>query len=160
MLPKIVLTFHCLNFCKFLANNFFSQWVRIILVTKYHCYFLFLQLQNSRKKVGAIKKNTFFCKSCFLESDFSRNYKKSFRKCNCKAITNWSKIQLQFIESFNTQYMRNSTLDDLVKMESVSKITISWPKNEVFYKFLFWNPSMQKIIFPYFIKQKIFAQNF
>ena len=69
-------------------------------------------------------------KNCFLENlvTFQEIIKKSFRKCNCKAITNWSKIQSQFIESFNTQYMRNSTIVDLVKMES--KITIFWPKND------------------------------
>ena len=98
--------------------------------------FVFTIAKFSQKSWGYDnhKKNTFCCKSCFLESDFSRNYKKSFRKCNCKAITNWSKIQLQFIESFNTQYMRNST----------------WSKWNLYLKLLFLGLKMKCSINFYF----------
>ena len=74
---------NCSSDLKKLSNSqrtIFSQWVGIILVTKYHCYFLFLQLQNSRKKVGAMttikRLDRYFManilpfsyKSCFLKN--------------------------------------------------------------------------------------------
>ena len=46
LLPKIVLTFHCLN--KLFQSNFFSQQVRTILVTKYH-FDLFENFKDFKK---------------------------------------------------------------------------------------------------------------
>ena len=53
-------------------------------------------------------------------------------------------MQLDMISS-----MRNSTIVCLVKMESVSKITILGIT--IMVKMVFWNPSMRKIIFSYFV---------
>ena len=123
LLPKIVLTFHCLNklFSKILQilslqprisivfldhqNNFFTQQVRTILVTKYH------RSSTTKKIAATLGKN---CQGIIYVLDLEVN--KLFIDSGCESRTYVNAILLKYVCIFISAKFFNQSFGFEFKM--------------------------------------------